>query len=60
MQVSYVEEHDDGSATYSFEVSDEEKNMLVPSGIQLALLLGITGMCYNDLVKLVLKEVDQR
>lgn len=58
MQVSYVEEHEDGSASYTFEMTDEEKNLLVPSGIQLALLLGITGMSYNDLVKLALNEVE--
>jgi hypothetical protein len=58
MQVSLVEEHEDGSATYTFDMTDEEKNLLVPSGIQLALLLGITGMSYSDLAKLAINEVE--
>lgn len=58
MEVSLIKEHEDGSATYMFDMTDEEKNVLVPSGIQLALLLGITGMSYNDLVKLAFKEVE--
>jgi hypothetical protein len=58
MQVSLIEEHEDGSATYTFDMTDEEKNLLVPSGIQLALLLGITGMSYEDLAKLAMNEVE--
>ena len=58
MEISLVEEHEDGSATYTFDVTDEEKNLLIPGGIQLGLLLGITGLSYSDLVNLALNEVE--
>ena len=35
MEIMLVEEHEDGSATYTFDVTDEEKNLLTPGGIQL-------------------------
>jgi len=52
MEILLVKEHDDGSATYTFSVSQEEKDLLVPSGIQLGLLCGITGLTYNAIVKI--------
>jgi hypothetical protein len=58
MEIMLVEEHEDGSATYTFDVTDEEKNLLIPGGIQLGLLLGITGLSYSDLVILALNEVE--
>jgi hypothetical protein len=58
MEIMLVEEHEDGSATYTFDVTDEEKNLLTPGGIQLGLLLGITGLSYSDLVRLALNEVE--
>ena len=58
MEIMLVEEHEDGSATYTFDVTDEEKNLLIPGGIQLGLLLGITGLSYSDLVRLALNEVE--
>jgi hypothetical protein len=58
MEIMLVEEHEDGSATYTFDVTDEEKNLLIPGGIQLGLLLGITGLSYSDLVNLALNEVE--
>ena len=58
MEIMLVEEHEDGSATYTFDVTDEEKNLLTPGGIQLGLLLGMTGLSYSDLVRLALNEVE--
>jgi hypothetical protein len=41
MEVKLIEEHEDGSATYKFDMNDEERNSLLTLGIITALERGI-------------------
>lgn len=41
MEVVLIKEHEDGSATYKFDMSDEERNSLLTLGIITALERGI-------------------
>jgi len=41
MDLKLVKEHEDGSATYTFDMSDEERLALLHLGIITALKLGI-------------------
>jgi hypothetical protein len=41
MEVVLVKEHEDGSATYKFDMNDEERNSLLTLGIITALKKGI-------------------
>jgi hypothetical protein len=41
MNVELVEEHDDGSATYNFDLTWEERNLLLNLGIITAIKNGI-------------------
>ena len=59
MELIKVKEHEDGSATYTFDVSQEEKDLLVPSGIQLGLLCGITGLTYTEIVKVCIDYIGE-
>ena len=48
MDLKLVKEHEDGSATYSFDMSDEERLALLQLGIITALERGIEeGKKYN-------------
>lgn len=51
MEIVLVTEHEDGSATYTFNISQEEKDLLVPAGIQLGILCGMSDMTYAQIVK---------
>jgi hypothetical protein len=49
MDLKLVKEHEDGSATYSFDMSDEERLALIQLGIVTALKAGIEeGKKYDD------------
>jgi hypothetical protein len=41
MEVKLLKEHEDGSATYAFDMNDEERNSLLSLGIITALERGI-------------------
>jgi hypothetical protein len=41
MEVALVKEHEDGSATYKFDMTDDERNTLLTLGIITALKQGI-------------------
>ena len=41
MEVVLIKEHEDGSATYKFDMNDEERNSLLTLGIITALERGI-------------------
>lgn len=36
-------EHEDGSTTYTFDMTDEERNLMTEQGILWSLVAGITG-----------------
>ena len=41
MEVSNIVEHEDGSATFSFDLTDEEKTVLLQLGILTAIKRGV-------------------
>ena len=43
MNVVNEVEHEDGSATYTFELSDEERRIMTEQGIIWGIVAGITG-----------------
>lgn len=44
MEVTQIKEHEDGSATYTFDMSDEERQIMTENGILWAIIGGITGI----------------
>jgi len=49
MDLKLIKEHEDGSATYTFDMSDEERLALLQLGIITALKAGIEeGKKYSD------------
>ena len=52
MDVTFVKEHEDGSATFTFEMTSEEHKIMVTLGIITALKAGI-----EEAIKKVLPEV---
>lgn len=44
MKVIDEVEHEDGSATYTFDMTEEERRMCMESGIVWMLVAGITGV----------------
>lgn len=44
MDVVKEVEHEDGSATYTFEMTEEERKIMVSQGILWSLVAGITGI----------------
>lgn len=41
MNVEMIKEHDDGSATFTFDLNEEERNILLNLGIITAIQMGI-------------------
>lgn len=58
MRVEQVKENEDGSADYVFDVSEEEKETLIPLGIQLGILLGVTGLTFDQVAKICFDHVE--
>ena len=44
-------EHEDGSATYTFEMTEEERRIMVEQGILWGLVAGITGLSPLDVLQ---------
>jgi len=53
--VENVEEHEDGSATFTIEVTDEEKERLVELGVNYAIILAMFNTNTSEVIK-VLEE----
>jgi hypothetical protein len=50
MEVVELMEHEDGSATYRFDMTPEEHDAMCRSGIVWAIVSGITGVSVNDVL----------
>ena len=59
MDITEVREHDDGGATYVFDMTKEEMNIMAKEGVKLALLLSICEMNYADLAKMLIEKREQ-
>jgi uncharacterized protein YdhG (YjbR/CyaY superfamily) len=56
MDIIEVREHEDGGATYVFDMTKEEMNIMAKEGVKLALLLSICEMNYADLAKMLIEK----
>ena len=59
MDIIEVREHEDGGATYVFDMTKEEMNIMAKEGVKLALLLSICEMSYADLAKMLIEKREQ-
>ena len=50
MEVKELKEHEDGSATYQFDMTPEEHDAMCKNGIVWAIVSGITGISVNDVL----------
>jgi len=50
MEVKELKEHEDGSATYQFDMTPEEHEAMCQNGIVWAIVSGITGISVNDVL----------
>ena len=51
--VKKVEENEDGSATYTFDMSNETKDMFVNDGIRLVLMCAVAEISVDDAFDLI-------
>jgi len=56
MNVTELKEHEDGSATYQFDMTDEEHRMMCQQGIVWCIVAGITGATPEQVLKDYLDE----
>lgn len=56
MNVTELKEHEDGSATYQFDMTDEEHELMCKQGIIWCLVAGITGVTPEKVLKDYLDE----
>lgn len=54
-------EHEDGSATYTFDMSEKERELMTQQGILWSIVSGITGVTPEDVLREYLdkNETDQ-
>jgi len=46
--VEKVVEHEDGSATYTFDMSNDTRDMFVSEGVRLILMCAVAGISVED------------
>lgn len=51
MEVLNITEHEDGSATYQFDLTAEENDAMVRNGILWAIICGCTGLTIEEAMK---------
>jgi len=51
MEVKDIIEHEDGSATYHFDLTAEEQDALCRNGILWAIICGATGLTVEEAMK---------
>ena len=56
MEVTELKEHEDGSATYQFDMTDEEHRLMCQQGIIWCIVAGITGVTPEKVLKDYLDE----
>ena len=51
LDVTLIKEHDDGSATYQFDLTPEHSEALLKNGILWAIVSGITGATMEQVLQ---------
>lgn len=51
MKVIDEVEHEDGSATYTFEMTDEERRIMVEQGLLWSIVAGATGITVEEVLR---------
>jgi len=54
--VEKVEDHEDGSATYTFELDEEATKLVQEVGIQFLLYCGASGVDVQDALNMILEK----
>ena len=60
MNVTELKEHEDGSATYQFDMTDEEHRLICQQGILWCLVAGITGVTPEKVMEVWLDEREDK
>jgi len=58
MKVIDEVEHEDGSATYTFDMTEEERRVMVEQGILWSIVAGATGVTPESVLQRYLDEQD--
>ena len=60
MNVTEIKEHEDGSATYQFDMTDQEHELICQQGIIWCLVAGITGVTPEQFLQAWLDERENK
>lgn len=60
MNVTELKEHEDGSATYQFDMTDEEHRLICQQGILWCIAAGITGVTPEKVMEVWLDEREDK
>jgi len=60
IEVSDVKEHEDGSATYTFDMDQESSDLLTEVGLKLILFCGAAGVYTEEVFDYLRKKADNR
>jgi len=60
IEVSDVKEHDDGSATYTFDMDQESSDLITEVGLKLILLCGAADIPTEEVFDYLRKKADNR
>ena len=56
MEIINEVEHEDGSATYTFDMTEEERSMVMEQGLIWMMVAGITGVTATQVLEDYLEE----
>ena len=51
MNVEEIKEHEDGSATYTFDMTEEERKLATEQGLLWMIVAGVTGVTPESVLK---------
>jgi hypothetical protein len=60
MEVKEIKEHEDGSATYQFDMTEEEHRVMCQQGILWCIVAGITGVTPEKVMEAWLNERENK
>ena len=60
LAVEKVVEHEDGSATYTFDMSDDTRNMFIEDGVRLVLMCAVAEISVEDALDIIHNIAEER